>query len=221
MAELLGFGTYHVDRPKKVQDELSELAEGTDVIFVESPRVKEDDDDKLDLLIQNPMMLIAGTFLGFFWGLFGWILTRTWRPVDAHAVDVVSEQHDVTVEPVDMNIVDYACDVRLQKTVFSWLLFVSSVSLLVYGTLSSSISVVLLGVIFGFAPASVFAKRTLAERDRRMSENIREIAISHENIETGCLVSGNEHIDGISEELAETDVTVSKIHKSKFLRRTL
>ena len=221
MTELIGFGTYHADRPKKVQNELNELAEGTDVIFVESPRIKKDDDDKLNLLIQNPMMLIAGAFLGFFWGLFGWILTRTWRPVDAHAVDVVSEQHDVTVEPVDMNIVDYACDVRLQKTVFSWLLFVSSVSLLVYGALSASISAVLLGVIFGFAPASVFAERTLAERDRRMSENIREIAISDENIESGCLVSGNGHIDGISDELAETEITVSKVHKSKILRRTL
>ena len=221
MAELIGFGTYHADRPKKVQDELSELAEGADVIFVESPRVEQNDDAKLDLLIHNPMMLIAGAFLRFFWGLFGWILIRTWRPVDAHAVDMVSEEHDIAVEPVDMNIVDYACDVGLQKTVFSWLIFVTSVSLLVYGALSASISAILLGVIFGFAPASIFAKRTLAERDRRMSENIREIVISHENIETGCLVSGNDHIEGISDELAETEIAVSKVHKSKFLRRTL
>jgi hypothetical protein len=221
MAELLGFGTYHVDRPKKVQDELGEIAEEADVILVENPRIQEGDDDKLDLLIQNPMMLIAGAFLSFFWGLFGWVLTRTWRPVDAHAVDMVSEEQEITVEPVDMNIVDYACDVGLQKTVFSWVVFILSVSLLGYGVISISVSSVLLGVILGFAPASIFARRTLVERDRRMSENIREIIISHENIETGCLVSGNGHLDGISEELAETEITVSKIHKSKFLRRNL
>ena len=65
MAKLLGFGTYHVDRPNKVQDELGEIAEEADVILVESPRIQEGDDNKLDLLIQNPMMLIAGAFLSF------------------------------------------------------------------------------------------------------------------------------------------------------------
>lgn len=222
MAELLAFGTFHVDRPKKVEDELGEIAEGVDVLFVEIPRTKQDDDNnKLDLLIRNPMMLIAGVFLSLFWSLFGIVLTGTWRSVDAHAVDIVSTKHDIDVEPVDMNIVNHACDVSLLRTIFSWLVFVSSISLLVYGAASASISLILLGIIFGFAPASIFARRTLSERDRRMCENVSEILASDDNIDVGCLICGNGHIDGITDQLVESEITVSKVHKSKFLRRSL
>lgn len=220
MVELIAFGTYHVDRSKKVENELSEFAEGVDVLFVEKPRIRQESNNKLDLLIRNPMMLIGGLFLGFFWGLLGFIITRKWRPVDAHAVDKVSDKYEINVESVDMNIVDYACDVTIVKTIFSWLVFVTSILLFILGIASYSIIYFLLGVIFAFAPVPVFATKTLSKRNERISKNILEL-FEEEDIEIGCLICGNKHINGITERLAKAGITISGEHKSKLLRRSL
>jgi len=66
-----------------------------------------------------------------------------------------------------------------------------------------------------------FAYWTLPERDEEMANNIEDILKTRDEFDRGCLVAGRGHMEGVIEQLEESDVEVNRVHKSKFLRNTL
>ncbi|WP_436906526.1 hypothetical protein [Halosimplex marinum] len=221
MAEVDAFGTLHVDRLSKVTDELNEFADDADVLFVEGPREEPDDSDELGMLLRNPALYFTGIILDWFWGILGFLLTRQFKPVDGVATETVALRKDLDIKPVDLNLPRRASEVSLIITALSWLWFVIAAVIFVLGVLASSIGVLIFAIAVGFLPVVPFAYWTLSERDEVMAENIEEILSSNDELNSGCLVAGRGHIDGVVEELEESDVEVSQVHKSKWLRRTL
>lgn len=221
MAEVDAFGTLHVDRLSKVTDELDEFVDDADVLFVEGPREEPDTSDKLGMVLRNPALYLTGIILDWFWGILGFLLTRRFQPVDAVATETVAQRKELDIEPVDLNLPRRASEVGPVVTVFSWLWFAIAAVVFVLGVLASSIGALIFAVAVGFLPAVPFAYWTLSERDEVMAENIEEILSTNDNLDRGCLVAGGGHMDGVVEKLEESDVEVSQVHKSKWLRRSL
>lgn len=221
MAEVDAFGTLHVDRLSKVTDELNEFADDADVLFVEGPREEPDNSDELGMLLRNPALYLTGIILDWFWGMLGFLLTRQFKPVDGVATETVAQRKELDIEPVDLNLPRRASEVGLAVTVLSWLWFAMAAVIFVLGVMASSIGVLIFAIAVGFMPAVPFAYWTLSERDEVMAENIEEILSTNDDLDRGCLVAGKKHMDGVVEQLEESDVEVSQVHKSKWLRRSL
>lgn len=221
MTEVDVFGTLHVDRLSKVTDELDEVADNADVLFVEGPRDEPDNSDELGMLIRNPALYLTGIILEWFWGILGLFLTCQFKPVDGVATEKVAQRRELDIEPVDLNLPRRASNVGLAVTVFSWLWFAIATIIFVLGILASSIGVLLFAIAVGFLPVVPFAYWTLSERDEVMAENIEEILSTNDDLNRGCLVAGRGHMNGVIEQLEESEVEVSQVHKSKWLRRSL
>jgi len=221
MTEVDAFGTLHVDRLSKVMDELDEFADDADVLFVEGPRDESDNSDELNLLLRNPALYLTGIILDWFWGIFGFILTRQFKPVDGVATEKVAQKRGLHIEPVDLNLQRRASEVSFAVTAFSWLWTAIAIALSVLGLVATSIGVLVFAIAIGFLPAVPFAYWTLSDRDEVMAENIEEILATDESLDQGCLVAGRGHMDGVVEQLEESDVEVSQVHKSKWFRRSL
>lgn len=219
MPEVDIFGTYHIDRPSKVKSELTEFSEGADVFFVEAPREESDNDDEWTLTLRNPIMQITSWILNFLWGILGFLLTGRWGPVDGYVTDVVAQEQEIDIEPVDMNLVRRASDISIRMTILSWFLLLLALALFVLGGLFVYWPLVIWAIVVGFAPIVPFAYGTLSERDERMVENIEHVFSIRDDVENACLVVGHRHMDGVRNELAETDIEVGELHKSKFFRR--
>jgi len=221
MAEIDAFGTLHVDRLSKVTNELDKVSDDADVLFIEGPRKEPDTSDELDMLLRNPALYLTGIILDWFWGILGFLLTRQFKPVDRVATETVAQKKELNIEPVDLNLPRRASDIGLTITIFSWLWSVMAIIIFVLGVLATSIGVLIFTIAVGFLPVVPFAYWTLSERDKVMAENIEEILSNNDNLSKGCLVAGRGHIDGVIEELEESDVEVSQIHKSNWVRRSL
>jgi pheromone shutdown protein TraB len=90
-----------------------------------------------------------------------------------------------------------------------------------FGVLASTIEILVLAIAVGFLSVVPFAYWTLSERDEVMAENIEEILATNDGFNRGCLVAGRRDMDGVVEQLEESDVEVSQVHKSNWLRRSL
>ena len=221
MAEVDTFGTLHVDRLSKVTNELGEFAQDADVLFVEGPRDPPDNSDELGMLLRNPALYLTGTILDWFWGILGFIFTRHFKPVDMVATETVAQKKEIDIEPVDLNLPRRTSEVGLAVTAFSWLWFTIAVGIFMLGVVASTIEILVLATAVGFLPIVPFAYWTLSERDEVMAENIEEILAANDEFNRGCFVAGRRHMAGVVEQLEESDVEVSKVHKSKWLRRSL
>lgn len=221
MAEVDTFGTLHVDCISKVTGELDEFADDADVLFVEEPREEPDNSDELSMFLRNPALYLTGIILEWFWAIFGFLLTRQFKPVDAVATETVAQRKELDIEPVDLNLPRRASEVGLVVTAFSWVWFTIAAAGFVLGVLGSSIEVLIFVIIIGLLPVGPFAYWTLSERDEVMAKNIEEVLSTNDDFNRGCLVAGRKHMDGVVEQLEESDVEVSQVHKSKWLRRKL
>jgi|GEM_PF-4747983 len=213
------FGTLHVDRPGKVKAELTEFYADPDVFFVEEAREELEEGDEWELLLRNPIMRIAGAILNLIWGFAGFLLTRSWGSVDGYVVNVVAEEREIDIAPVDLNLIRRASDVPLWISALSWALSVVVLVLFVLSAFFASIGLALWGVLLGFLPIRPFARRTLSERDKLMAENIEHVFAIYDDLQNGCLVVGRGHMEGVIDELEETEVEVGETHTSKFFRR--
>lgn len=213
------FGTYHLDRPTKVESELSEFAQEVDVFFVEAPHEPTTNRDELLILLRNPVMSIAGLLLDLLWGTLGFLLTRRFGPVDGTVTDRVATEQGIEIAPVDMNLIQRASDVSLLISVVSWVMFIMSLIIIASGILFTSLGVLSWGIVIGLLPLLPFVFSTLDERDDIMAQNIEDTLSSCGNVEQGCLVVGHKHMNGIVEALEDKDVQVGEQHKSKLFRR--
>lgn len=214
------FGTYHIDRPKKVNEELSAFCDGADVFFVEAPREEATVDDERALLIRNPVFWITAWLVDLAWGLPGLALTGRLGPVDGYVTDIVAREQDINIEPVDMSLVRRAGEVGLWASVTSWILLLLAIFLFGLGVAFPSSDLIIWAVVVALAPVVPFAYRTLPERDETMAENIVEILAKDDSVQRGCLVVGHKHMSGVKDELEERGVEVGKIHDPKFFRRS-
>jgi len=221
MSKVSGFGTTHIDRPSKVKTELTEFCENVDVFFVESPKDEPSSIDERNLILRNPIMWVTGWIVDFVWGVPGFILTGSPRPVDGYVTDAISEEQDIPIEPVDMNLMERAGEVPFWLTVLSWISVLVAISIFVLGIMATSLKLVLGSFIIGFAPAALFAVLTKSERDMEMAENIDQFLANHEDVESACLIAGKKHIPGVVDQLKKRGVDVQKVHKSKFFRKSL
>lgn len=219
MAKVDIFGTLHVDRPKKVKRELAEFCTDADVLFVESPRDKPDNADEREMFLRNPIFSVTGRLLDFAWGPIGFLLTGEFEPIDGYVTEVVSQEQNIDIEPVDMNLVRRAGEVSIITTVVSWFWLILTVSVFVFGALQLSPNLIIWAAVLGFAPLVPFAYVTLSERDEQIAENIQHTFSTESGVQRGCLVVGRGHMSGVIEELEESDIEVDKTHKSKFCRR--
>lgn len=218
MAECETFGTFHVDRPSKVKNELSETADDADILFIESPR---GDDYKSELRIRNPAFYLTGVILKLLWGTLGLFLTGQFDSTDGVATKKVARDKDLDIEAVDMNIPRRMSEVHPAVTVFSWLWAMMVIILFTLGVWEFSATFLLSGFLLGFIPSFLFSHLKLSERDEVMAGNIETILSADDGINKGCLVAGGGHIDGVEEQLEETSVEVSGTFKSKWLRYSL
>lgn len=224
------FGTYHVDKPSKVKEELSEFADDIDVIFIESPEDEVEIQGQVEYLLRNPSLWLGSWLISLLWSTFGFILTRQRDSVDGYVARQVAKEKEVDIVPVDMNIVADLSDVRILVTVLSWIWFIFAVSSLV-STVSGLTSLVqfqlfgadviesvLIFLLIGLLPVVTWAYTTDSERNKIMSENITKHLCENDSLENGCLVVGNDHLE-IQDNLKDTPVKVNKTHKSKWLRK--
>jgi hypothetical protein len=221
MAEFEAFGTTHVDRPSKVAEELSEFADDADVLFIESPRSDADDSHEYNMLIRNPALYLTAIILEAVWGIIGFILTRQFDPVDRVVTKKVAREMGVDVEPVDLDIPREMSEVHPIITVLSWLWIVLIGFVFVLGVFASSIVVLAFALGLGFLPILPFSQLTLSDRDEVMAENIQQILSTNDDVSKGCLIAGQDHLNGVEEELEASDIQVSQTFKSKWLRRSL
>lgn len=221
MTEVDGFGTLHIDRPNKVRAELTEFSDGVSVFFVEGPRNEPNEADERRLILRNPIMWVTGWILEVMWGSLGFLLTRRWGPVDGYVTDRVSQEQDIEIEPVDLNLVRRASDVSIWITLLSWIVLLLAFVLFSLAVLWTSWILTVWAIVVGFAPVVPFGFGTLSERDEEMANNIEDILSNRENVQRSCLIVGRRHMDGVMDELADKDIKVGQIHKSKFLRRNL
>lgn len=224
------FGTYHIDKPSKVKEELSEFVDDIDVIFIESPEDEVEIQGQVEYLLRNPSLWLGSWLISLLWSTFGFILTRQRDSVDGYVARQVAKEKEVDIVPVDMNIVADLSDVRILVTVLSWIWFIFAVSSLV-STVSSLTSLVqfqlfgadviesvLIFLLIGLLPVVTWAYTTDSERNKIMSENITKHLCENDSLENGCLVVGNDHLE-IQDNLKDTPVKVNKTHKSKWLRK--
>lgn len=224
------FGTYHVDKPSKVKEELSEFADDIDVIFIESPEDEVETQGQVEYLLRNPSLWLGSWLISLLWSTIGFILTRQRDSVDGYVARQVAKEKEVDIVPVDMNIVADLSDVRILVTVLSWIWFIFAVSSLV-STVSGLTSLVqfqlfgadviesvLIFLLIGLLPVVTWAYTTDSERNKIMSENITKHLCENDSLENGCLVVGNDHLE-IQDNLKDTPVKVNKTHKSKWLRK--
>lgn len=224
------FGTYHVDKPSKVKEELSEFADDIDVIFIESPEDEVEIQGQVEYLLRNPSLWLGSWLISLLWSTIGFILTRQRDSVDGYVARQVAKEKEVDIVPVDMNIVADLSDVRILVTVLSWIWFIFAVSSLV-STVSGLTSLVqfqlfgadviesvLIFLLIGLLPVVTWAYTTDSERNKIMSENITKHLCENDSLENGCLVVGNDHLE-IQDNLKDTPVEVNKTHKSKWLRK--
>lgn len=224
------FGTYHVDKPSKVKEELSEFADDIDVIFIESPEDEVEIQGQVEYLLRNPSLWLGSWLISLLWSTIGFILTRQRDSVDGYVARQVAKEKEVDIVPVDMNIVADLSDVRILVTVLSWIWFIFAVSSLV-STVSGLTSLVqfqlfgadviesvLIFLLIGLLPVVTWAYTTDSERNKIMSENITKHLCENDSLENGCLVVGNDHLE-IQDNLKDTPVKVNKTHKSKWLRK--
>lgn len=228
MSDLRLFGTTHIDRPRKLKHELYEFTEEVDFLMSEHPREEPDYSDLLMVLIRNPSILIMGWILDVIWGVPGFLLTRNFGPLDATVTTTVARERGLDVEPVDMNLRQRASEVNILITILSWLWGGVTVLTLLFGFLLLlagqfyvSVVVIVAAVVVGFAPVVPFALGTLSERDDVMAKNIEGVLTERGSSQTGCLVVGRGHLDGINTNLEDRGMEVGESHKSKFLRRSL
>lgn len=221
MAEFEAFGTTHVDRPSKVAEELSEFADDADVLFIESPRSDADDSHEYNMLIRNPALYLTAIVLEAVWGIIGFILTRQFDPVDRVVTKKVAREKGVDIEPVDLDIPRKMSEVHLVVTVLSWLWIALVALVAVLGILEWSTTIIAYAVVLGFVPILPFAELTLSDRDEVMAENIEQILSTNDDVSKGCLIAGRDHLDGVEEQLEASDIQVSQMFKSKWLRRSL
>ncbi|WP_049907420.1 hypothetical protein [Haloferax elongans] len=227
------FGTYHLDRPQKVEEELRAFSSEADVFFTEAPREEPDKSDWNSLRLRNPTVWIAGKFLNSFWQAGGFLLTRQLDSVDTAVTKKIARERKLQMKPVDETIVRSASDVNPLLSAFSWAWVALTLSvlsfgialwpniLLVYGIPLSSFFFVSLAVVMGFLPIIPLAYLTLEERNGVIADNIEELLKGEGKPERGCLIVGHKHIDGVVEDLEETAVDVGETHRPKFLRRSL
>lgn len=224
------FGTYHVDKPSKVKEELSEFADDIDVIFIESPEDEVEIQGQVEYLLRNPSLWLGSWLISLLWSTIGFILTRQRDSVDGYVARQVAKEKEVDIVPVDMNIVADLSDVRILVTVLSWIWFIFAISSLV-STVSGLTSLVqfqlfgadviesvLIFLLIGLLPVVTWAYTTDSERNKIMSENITKHLCENDSLENGCLVVGNDHLE-IQDNLKDTPVEVNKTHKSKWLRK--
>ncbi|MFK5604893.1 hypothetical protein [Haloferax volcanii] len=227
------FGTYHLDCPKKVEEELRAFSSEADVFFTEAPREEPDKSDWNSLRLRNPTVWVAGKFLNSFWQAGGYLLTRQRDSVDTAVTKKIARERGLQMTPVDETIVRSASDVNPLLTVFSWMWVALTLSvlafgitlwpkaLLVYGVPLPSGFFVSLSVAMGFIPIIPLAYLTLGERNGVIADNIEEFLKGKGKPERGCLIVGHKHIDGVVEDLEESAVDVGETHRPKFLRRSL
>lgn len=232
MARVDIFGTYHIDRPKKVEEELREFSSEVEIFFTEEPQEEADQSDWKTLRIHNPTVWIAGLLLNFFWRTGGFLLTRRFNPVDAVVSKKIARERGLEVLPVDETIVKRASEVSLLLTVFSWIWVALTMvvvafaivlwpkTLLVYDLPLSSVFFVSSAVMMGFIPVVPLAYLTLEERNDVIADNIENILQERGEPSRGCLIVGHKHLDGVVEALEERAVDVGKTHKPKFFRKT-
>lgn len=220
MSQVDVFGTYHIDRPSKVKDELSEFAQKTDVFFVEAPYDPVSREDKIAIFYRNPLTLLAGLLLDILWGSLGFLLTRSFGPVDASVTNRVAEKYGIDIAPVDVNLVQRSSEVSLLISVASWIFFVFSLLLITFGILFTSFGIIAWGLVVGLFPILPLAYLTLGERDGMMAKNIEKTLKTSDGIERGCLIVGHKHMNGVVGDLKERGVEVGKQHKSKVFRRS-
>lgn len=214
------FGTYHIDCPNKVKDELIEFAQETDVFFVEAPYDPVSTKDEMKIFLRNPLILFAGLLLDILWGSLGFLLTRSFGPVDATVIGRVAEKYGIDIAPVDVNLIQRSSEVSLLISVTSWILFVLILLLIAFGILFTSFGIIAWGLFIGILPIIPLAYLTLDERDGTMAKNIENTLKTSDDIERGCLVVGHKHMSGVVEDLKQRDVEVGKQHKSKVFRRS-
>jgi hypothetical protein len=233
MGQIEIFGTYHVDRPNKVEQELRDFSEEAEIFFVEQPQDPANVEDWASLLNRNPAMFIAGWILNLFWAIPGFLLTRQFDSVDSYVTRQVAQERNLDIDPVDLNLVPYLSNIWMVWTAISWMwaIFVlatlafgvalSPKILLVYGFPLTPVFIFSTGILFGFLPIVAFARLSLPKRDGVIAQNIHEDLESMEEIDHGCLVVGRKHIEGVSDELEDRGIMVAKTHDPKFLRRSL
>lgn len=214
------FGTYHIDRPKKVKEELSVFCDGTDVFFVEAAREEATVDHERALLLRNPVLWITAWLVGLAWGLPGLALTGRLGPVDCYVTDVVAREQNINIEPVDMSLVRRASKVGLWVSATSWILLLLAIFLFGLGVALLSSDLIIWAVVVALAPVVPFAYRTLPERDETIAENIVEILDNDDSVQRGCLVVGRKHMSGVKDELEGRGVVVGKTHDPKFFCRS-
>lgn len=227
------FGTYHLDRPAKVEEELRMFASEADVFFTEEPRVETSKSAWNRLRLYNPAAWIAGRLLNSLWQAVGFLFTRQFGPVDAVVAQRVAHERDIRMVPVDANLAHRASEVNRRLTGFSWLwalltIFVVFVGVVgwpqlptMYGISPSPTFLISSGVLMGFLPIVPIAYLTLDERNETIVENIETFLEEQENATRGCLVVGHKHIDGVVEALDESAVEVGRRHKPEFFRKSL
>lgn len=215
------FGTFHIDRPSKVKNELREFTHDTDVVFIEQPREEPTATDMIALLGRNPALWITSWLLEAVWGLLGFLVSRRFNSVDGGVTRAVAREQHLHREPVDMNLVQRASAVSLPVTIVSWGWALLCVGVFISGLMQSLLVFVSGAVVIGILPGVPFACWTLAERDRVMASNIQHVLSTRNDVQRGCLVVGQGHIDGISAELDESPVNIGDVHASKLFRRSL
>ncbi|MEA5387259.1 hypothetical protein VB779_09470 [Haloarculaceae archaeon H-GB11] len=201
MPEVDGFGTLHLDRPAKVRAELTEFSDGVSIFFVEGPRNQPNKADLRRLILRNPIMWVTDWILYVVWGVPGLLLTKKWGPVDGSITESVSQEEDIEIEPVDLNLVRRASDVSIWVSIFSWFMLLLSIALVFLSVLWGSWNLTVLAMVVGFLPVVPFAFGTLSERDAEMAKNIDEILSNRDDVQRTCIIAGRRHIDGVVDEL--------------------
>lgn len=227
------FGTYHIDRPRKVKEELREFSTDAEIFLTEQAKEPASVSEWIELLAWNPAMFISGWCLNFFWGVLGFLLTRRFDSVDGVATKKIAKERGIPIEPVDMDVVREMSDVGALFTACSWIwgLFVVTVLsfgigvhpavFIVYGYPASGPFFVLSAYLLGLLPVVAWAKTSLQARDEVMAKNIEQVLDSRDDIERACLVVGHEHADGIANELRDRDFEVDEPFQTEFFRQSL
>ena len=96
------FGAIHIDRPGKVQGELSAFAAGVDAVFVELPR-ELTWSDALGALVVAPSILLGGAVRVLIFGPLLALSTRSMLPSEATAVERLANERDLPVHRVDVH----------------------------------------------------------------------------------------------------------------------
>ncbi len=167
------------------------------------------------MLLRNPALYLTGIILDWFWGILGFLLTHQFKPVDGVATETVVQKKELDIQPVDLSLPRRASEVGLAVTVFSWLWFAIVAAIFVLGLLAFSIGILTFAIAVGLLPVVPFAYWTLSERDEVMAKNIEEISSTNDNLNKGCLIAGRGHMDGVVEQLEDSNVEISQVHKSK------